>query len=241
MPHRRISLPKLLLLALAAVVFAFHVWPQASGSFRWFPQVIAGMNAAFAPDENTPKSVILEQRATIRRLQEENDTLRRDVAIQGDLSLPKVMARVLGKDPDPTRRALWIVLPKVHSVKPGNAVMAPGEAFVGIVEHVEGRMAIVLLLTDPSLRIAAQVMGTDGLITRGESGSLTMTLIPAVETPVSGSTVVTSGTQKHIPRGLLIGTTLPEPMSPGDPFAKLFVVPAAPLETITSVSILTDT
>lgn len=96
-----------------------------------------------------------------------------------------------------------------HGVTIGAAVIAEGGVLIGKVIEVKPVTATILLLTDPSMKVAAGIPHTTRSvgIAQGEYGlSVTLTLVPQT-TPLSvGDLVITSGLQDDIPRSLIIGT-----------------------------------
>jgi rod shape-determining protein MreC len=89
----------------------------------------------------------------------------------------------------------------------GNMVVTPQGALVGTVERTFDHHAIVRMLGDPFLEIAARVMGTEvsGLVRVDGPDGLVLDLVQKDETVTEGSLIVTSGDDLR-PAGFIIGT-----------------------------------
>jgi rod shape-determining protein MreC len=97
---------------------------------------------------------------------------------------------------------------KSDGVQENSAVVSSQGVVVGKVINVKEKSALVYLLNHPECKLAASIMERDNTsgIAEGELGlSTTMKFIPQSEPIRVGDTVVTSGLEESIPRGLVIG------------------------------------
>jgi rod shape-determining protein MreC len=181
---------------------------------------------------------IIELEAQLAQLREENTALKRDLQVRGDTAPPRALGRVLFYDPDPARHALRMTLPADHGVSAGDGVLAPGGILIGRVERATARSAEVLLLSDPASEVGVRIGQTDGLLVGRGDGLLAVTLIPAADAPGEGDVVVTNGDDARIPAGIPVGSVATAEEAEGDPFARLGVLPAAPLSALNTLTVI---
>jgi len=227
--------------ALLILVVFFQVVPGSGSGIRVVLDGIARLLFETSPETAPPDATarIAELEAQVTHLNEESTALKRDLLIQGDTALPRVLGRVLFYDPNPARQGLRMTLPVPHGVTTGDAVLAPGGILVGRVERVSGRIADVLLLSDPGSEVGVRIGETDGLLVgRGREVDLSLTLIPAASAPQAGEVVVTNGDDARIPANLLVGGVAAAERSESDPFARLAVLPLAPLASLTMLTVI---
>jgi rod shape-determining protein MreC len=123
-------------------------------------------------------------------------------------------------------------------------VIVDNGLLVGKISHVELRSAIVQLLTDNKSKIAATVMNSQksiGVVEGGYEISVQMNLIPQHELVSIGDMIITSGLETQIPRGLLIGRVEAIKKEIYQPFQQAVLTPLAPLESLTTVLVITHT
>jgi rod shape-determining protein MreC len=151
---------------------------------------------------------------------------------------PLVAARVIGSNPAPSRRFVYIDRGRPDGLRPNMVVLTP-EGVVGkIVEVTDQGFAQVLLISDPESGVGALVVGPNLLgVVKGTGGALCrLDYIPAEASMAEGAEVVTSGQDRLYPKGLPLGrVTL---VSPGESFLEVRVQPAAPLGRLEHVLVL---
>lgn len=88
----------------------------------------------------------------------------------------------------------------------GNIVLTSDGALIGTVRDVYSDHATVVLVGDPTIQIAARILGKNvsGLIRASEDG-LIMDFVRKEESVLEGDTVLTAGND-HFPAGIIIGT-----------------------------------
>ena len=112
---------------------------------------------------------------------------------------------------------------------------------VGKIFAVKDNIAHVCLITDESCKVAAAISGkegTDGL-TSGKLGlTVEMNFVPQTESIVINDTIITSGLEELIPRGLLIGTIQEIYQERDDLFQTAVINPFINLNNLSIVSII---
>ena len=182
-----------------------------------------------------------EKQAAAGALASENDSLKGLLNFKSRTDLVLIAAEVVGADPDATTRALVINRGAESGVVRGDAVIAGDGTLVGKVERVAAGRSSVLLPTDP--RSALAVMVSDhpesSGVAQGEKGLvIDMTLIPQHAPIAAGDTIVTTGREAGLPRGLVLGTVESVTSVASDPFISATVAPAVDPIDLTVVAII---
>lgn len=179
----------------------------------------------------------------IALLKEENDSLRRQLSFIESRGNPSVGADVIGKQIDPMGSTLIINRGSNSGIKESNPVIIHDGIIVGKIARVEEDMAIVRLITDNQSRIAATLMNKEksiGLVEGGFGLSVRMTSVPQHEIIAIGDTVITSGLEKEMPHGLVIGTVESVEKEVYEPFQRAIIASPVNLQELTVVSVLTE-
>ncbi len=228
------------LLVLAALFFHISGWldpvykPLAglllrvSGPFysagRGLSRLAGGDGAGNAEDPAALRSTIEELRADnakLLSLASENEALRAALSFKElgrDVTVP---ARVVYETVDDEARLLVLDKGAADGLKPGQPVVAANGAVAGKVFEVRSRTATVMPLSDSRSRLAVAVLNspeTLGVLEGDRGLSMAVTLIPQNEIVSPGDTVVTSGLEPGIRRGLIVGTVDRVNKSTQDPF-----------------------
>ncbi|MDQ7029682.1 MAG: rod shape-determining protein MreC [Ardenticatenia bacterium] len=162
----------------------------------------------------------LEQLAPLRvrliELENENRQLREMLAFKRErpnylLLVAEVVARerpalVTSGDPNPLVQAVRIDQGRAQGVEPGMPVIT-ARGLVGRVIDVGNQWAVVKLLTDESMSVAAldQQSRAAGVV-QGTGDTLIMRFIPHDQNVEEGDVIITSGLGGNFPKGLVIGT-----------------------------------
>lgn len=180
-------------------------------------------------------------------LQEENALLREQLAYVSSSAFAhvgaQVTADVVGKNIEPLGTTLVLQRGSADGIAEGNPVIVGKGTLVGKIVRVEEDIAIVRLLTDNQSKIAATVMNKDksiGVIEGGYDVSIRMNFIPQNERVTVGDTIITSGLEPGIPRGLLIGTVDVVQRETYQAFQQAVVSPFAEFKRIRLVQVLTN-
>jgi rod shape-determining protein MreC len=174
-------------------------------------------------------------------LVEENTELRRQLNFFSKINIAHVLADVIGKEILSTDQTVIINRGKDYGISVGDPVVVGEGIMVGKIIKVENNTAIIRLLNDNESRIGATIVNKDkseGVVEGGFGISLQMNLIPRDEVVIVGGKVVTSGLERSVPRGLLIGTVAAVQNEPYKPFQQAILTPATNLEKIELVSVL---
>ncbi|TAN31884.1 rod shape-determining protein MreC [bacterium] len=166
---------------------------------------------------------VLALRAENRRLQSENEVLRREVAElsaagRDNAALRKaldfersygrhlVAAQVVGRGPDGFSRTLEIDRGTADGVQPG-MIVASGAGLVGRVREAGPHAAIVQTLADPQSRVNVFLSRSEleGTVTGGPAALQLQIEHRLGVIPASGEWAITSGVGGGYPRGLVVG------------------------------------
>jgi rod shape-determining protein MreC len=186
-----------------------------------------------------------------RRLEEiriQNDQLSRLLQVQGALDYRTVAATVISRQITDYERIVTLDQGTDRGVQVGDVVVAGGAALVGRVVEVGGDYSRVLLLSDTRSTVIGLVESTraTGDVQGQLGGSLVMQDIASTERVHLDDTVVTAGidlgngVRSPFPKGLLIGRVVDVQRDPNAVVQTAFVDPAADLDKLEYVLVITD-
>jgi rod shape-determining protein MreC len=142
-------------------------------------------------------------------LEEENRSLRQHLTFLSSKQSHYVMSNIIyGGDPNLVNQQLVIDRGLRDGVMAGLMILDNNGQVVGKVLSVEDSTASICLVTNSSCQFAATVMNKNKTVgvTKGELGlTIKMDFIPQTEAINKGDQVFTSGLEKNIPRGYVIG------------------------------------
>jgi rod shape-determining protein MreC len=152
----------------------------------------------------------------------------------------RIEAEVVARDSSPWRGSVTISAGAREGVKPGCPVVV-GERLVGLTAEVGPITTRVRLLSDPGLRIWAEILTGDerrveGCVA-GNGGGIEMLRVPAGSAE-RGSPVMTAGGSILVPRDLLIGSVESIDDVDRSGLAEVVVSPAADPAAIRFVNVL---
>lgn len=176
-----------------------------------------------------------------RSLEVENQILREQLNFLEGQGYQFVTARVISRAAQNELSALVINRGSKDGVKKGYPVIAGEGVLVGKIIEVKSNISILLLLTDNRSKIAATIQNRDQTIgiVEGEHGlSIKMDMIPRDEEIKEGETIITSGLQENIPRGLLIGLVDKVDATSSELFAKAYIYPLVDWQKLNIVTVL---
>lgn len=256
--------PVLILLAVAVLLIFLHgvgilrpvenvVTFAFSPIQRWVYGVGTSINGAYlsivnyrgTADENS------KLREKVNSLAEENTQLRMLFADQQSLSLQQsfltslgyeyIAARVIGKNPESNFQALIIDRGSLDGINEGMPVVVGSGIMIGTISQVNNRTAEVIATSDSRSRIAALVenqQSSQGVVI-GEHGlSLKMELISQSDEIANGTSVITSGLEVPIPRGLVLGEISRVESEPTSLFQTAYLKPFVKIDSVTVVSVI---
>lgn len=180
--------------------------------------------------------------ARLQSAEQENQTLRQllDFFEDDTASLPRVLARVVGRDPaDPA--TLLLNVGTRDGITIDDAVVVQDGILVAKITEVYAQSSKALLLTDNRSRVAVTISGglPTSKIVRGERGlSLILDQIPQQEVLTVGQLVITSGLEPSIPRGLVLGEVEEKISESNDLFQSAILRPLVDFDTIHIVAVI---
>lgn len=173
--------------------------------------------------------------------QQENEELRKQLNYLKENSYTTIGAEVIGKSSANYEQVLIINKGTIHGIKPGYPAIVGGGYLVGKIIVAHKTYSLLQLLIDNNSAVAGTVQNVDktiGLI-NGEYGlSLKMNFIPQNENVQVGDKVISSGLEKYIPRGLLIGVVEEVQSEQGELFKSADIKTMLDFNKITSLLIL---
>jgi rod shape-determining protein MreC len=159
-------------------------------------------NANLVQQNNQLKAEI----ALLKEVENENNSLRKEVEFIERTRFSYEMAEVTGYDPSSLRGMISINKGSADGLKVGMAATSEGY-LIGRISETTEHSAKVQLITDPTSAIPVSIQETNvNGIAKGELGSgLTMEKIPQGEEVKTGQVIVSSGLGGEIPKGIIIG------------------------------------
>lgn len=174
-------------------------------------------------------------------LKEENKELRALLNFKNKNNYTIIGAEVIGKNIDPLGSTIILDKGLVDGLETNYAVIVNDGVLVGKIVKVDDHSSVVRLINDNQSKIAATIINNDrsiGLVEGGYGISVRLNYIPQNETVNISETVITSGLEENIPKGLLIGTIETIEKEAYHPFQKAILKPLADLDKLTMVSII---
>jgi rod shape-determining protein MreC len=254
----------ILTLAAAGAVFFLHLLGALDAPEAWIMGKLSGTEARMAAAARSLRqalsapfrvSAVMEENEGLRRdrdgllaetvrlkiVEEENRVLRELLAFSERAKRSGVMARVLARTPEAGTHTILIDRGSDDGLRVDMPVVAGDGVLVGKIYRVDRASSLALLLTDTRSRVGASMLNavrTQGIV-QGERGlSLAMRLIPQNEEIAVGDTVVTSGIEPLIPRGLVIGRVEEVETRERNPFKQAAIVSPMDFDRLDIVSVL---
>jgi rod shape-determining protein MreC len=203
---------------------------------------------------------IQEAQAEIARLEAENAALMReleqyqnrdsDYRLMSELfnharqtpDYQRVMANVIGRDPNPSIRSIIIDRGLEDGIRVGMPVEAT-RGLVGRVYRVSNRSAQVILITDSSNSVPARLVNsraTGSVRGSGVTGNLYLEWVDQSYHITVGEVVVTSGLEGRTPRDLIIGRVVGVQRTEAELFQRAEVRSAVDFDSLEVVFVITD-
>jgi rod shape-determining protein MreC len=178
----------------------------------------------------------------------QNEQLAELLDVRASLSYNTVAAQVISRRVTAGERVVTLGRGSEAGVREGDVVIAGGGALVGQVVAVGTGFSHVHLLSDSRFRVVGldEETRSTGLVVGQLDRPLSMINIPATEEISVGDSVITAGIdlgggiRSPFPRGLLIGTVVDVQASPAEVIQSALLLPAAPLERVEYVLVITD-
>lgn len=227
-------------LAISAPVQSLLTW-----AVRSVANVVTGYVALKGAHDDamecqTQLSHVQQTLVVLKEAQSENARLKALLRYAEASGGEGVVAGVIGLNPTAQFQSIRIDRGEDDGVRAGMPVTT-AEGVVGHVVRAVGGSADVMLMTDPSSRIASvaqrsRIRATiSGL---GDGRRLTLNLVRREDDVQNGDEFVTSGTDGIFPRGLLIGTVRDAQRPTVGMFMSAVVMPSVDLSRVEEVMVI---
>lgn len=190
---------------------------------------------------NTLSNTVAHKDTQVKILTEENDQLRKLLNFKKETPTTIVISEVIGKEFVSNDQNIIINKGSLAGIKLGDPAIATEGILIGLVIRVENDVSIIRLINDNQSKIGATILNRERSLGVAEGGygiSLRMSMIPREENIAPGDQIITSGMEKTIPRGLLVGTIASVENESYKPFQQAILVPTADLNKLTTVGVL---
>jgi len=174
-------------------------------------------------------------------LKGENEQLKQQLNFLQKTDYEYKSAQVIGLNVEPVGNTMLINLGKNQGVEVGQPVIAGEGYLIGKVVRVEDNQSVLRLIYDNQSAVAATVLNTEGSMGVVEGGfglSVRMNLIPQNESISVGDSVITSGLEDKIPRGLIVGTIQATEKESYKPFQRAILLPYHQIGNVHIVSVI---
>lgn len=175
-------------------------------------------------------------------LVQENKILKQQLAFTEGLKTKIITTSVIGNDILGTEKTIILNSGEEQGVAIGNPVISGPGFLVGKIIVVQKSTSIAQLITHYQSKFQASSLNKDeslGVVEGGYGANLRMKFVPRNETININDQIITSGFEKNIPRGLIIGRVIEVENEAYQGFQKITILPSASLSKLTLVSILT--
>ena len=164
-------------------------------------------------------------------LEQENKRLRELLESSVELGERVLVAQLIEVNLEPHRRQIVINKGRNQGTYDGQPIVDAG-GIMGQVIHVGPFSSTVLLITDPTHALPVQI-NRNGLraiaVGTGQDAILSLENLPTNADIHKGDLIVSSGLGNRFPRGYPVGTISEINFVPGEPFARVSVLPSANL------------
>lgn len=200
-----------------------------------------GVMSYSADDSRLVCAANQETEAQLKSLLIENTELRNQLNFKPKPNWRRVGADVIGRESTALQQIILINRGSDDGITIGQPAVSGNGILIGKIIKTNPDSAAVLLLTDNQSKIAATTLNQSqslGVIEGGNGLSLRMKFIPRNETLAVGESIITSGIEKNMPRGLLIGTVAVIENESYQPFQQAILSPALENSKIFALTII---
>ena len=198
-------------------------------------------------DEND--ALEAEARAA-EELRRENEQLTALLQLRNGLEYQTTTAAVIARESSDVRKTIVIDRGSDDGLEVGDIVITRGGALAGRIVDVGSSFAHIALISDSTSTVIGQLSaaGVNGKVTGTgqERGELVMADVDATAAVTDGEEVFTAGIElgggirSPYPKGLLIGRVVDVLHDPNEVVQTVFLEPAAPLDRLEFVFVITD-
>lgn len=193
----------------------------------------------------TQNNLLIEENVKLKNVKEENDILRDHLGFltrnEYDYEMGNVISR--GGVSDNSNIIETMMIDKGHKdgIEVGQAVVSGEGIIIGKVMSVKEGVSEVFLTNNDKCKLASTIFNEDKTsgIVEGELGlTLKMKYIPQSQVIGIDDVVVTSGLEKLIPRGLIIGKVIKTEKENNDLWQTASIEPLVDLDNLIIVSVI---
>ena len=155
---------------------------------------------------------LIYENSLLKETQKENEILRGQLQFSNDICLNEEcinwkMGQVIGRNSDNYGEYLIIDLGKKQDMKENLAITISGGTLIGKITEVFDNSSRVMLITNPESAVNSITKTTraNGVIRGSYATGVKLEMINQNERIFEDDIVVTSGLEKEIPKGLIIG------------------------------------
>jgi rod shape-determining protein MreC len=201
-------------------------------------------NAALKADNQQ----LQEEARSAAEIQRENELLTGLLQLRSGLSYHTQAVTVIARESSEARRAIVIDRGTDDGIATGQIVITAGGALAGRVTEVGPNFAHVVLISDSSSTVIGQLLTSadTGKVIGQLGGALVMQDVDSAAKVTTGEEVFTAGIElsggirSPYPKGLLIGAVVDVTRDPNEVVQTVFLEPAAPLDTLEYLLVITD-
>lgn len=185
------------------------------------------------------------ENAKLKNLEEENQILRQHLKFFAKSEQNYILGNIIsrGSLDNPVSQGNTVTINKgaKDGLLPGLPVVSSRGIIVGKIISVKSNLSEVYLITNQACKLAATMQNQDktsGTV-NGELGLIVkMEFIPQTEEIKVGDTIVTSGLEQNIPRGLVIGKVIQVNKESNELWQSAVIEPLVDLDELVIVSVL---
>lgn len=187
---------------------------------------------------------LIVKNSRLEELENENDTLRSHLNFLKESQAGYVMSNIISSgvfNVSGSGQIFVINKGKKDGFKNGLAVVSSQGIIVGKIINTKDNISEVCLTTSQKCKLAATIQNQDKTtgIAEGDFGlTIKMWFIPQTKEIKIGDTVITSGLEENIPRGLVIGAVSKVNKENNELWQTATIEPMLDLESLTIVSVL---
>ncbi|MFH1997352.1 MAG: rod shape-determining protein MreC [Patescibacteria group bacterium] len=192
----------------------------------------------------TENNQLIIKNAKLKILEQENEILRQHLKFKSQNKLNYILANVIARDTfnyQEFGQNITIDKGLKDNIIPGLVAVNSHGFVIGKITNVKDYTSKISLLTDKNFKLAVSVQGEDvtmGII-EGEFGlTIKMDFIPQNKRINNEDIVITSGLEKNIPKGLVIGKITRINKNNNEVWQNAIIEPLADLDNLIIVSVL---
>lgn len=176
-------------------------------------------------------------------LEKDNADLRLELNFKNKNKFNLLGAEVIAKNIQAIDQVVILNRGAKDGVKTDQPIIYGDGVLVGKIIKTEDNISFARLLNDNQSKVAATITNTDhslGVVEGGYGLSIKMNFIPRNENVAIGDQIITSGIEKTIPSGLVIGKVAAIENESYQPFQQAVITPIVEYQKINLVNIIID-